>query len=157
MTWGGICYFLLPKSNQKLPLRYLSVSLFSNRCAYHAIACLWCIILCFLFEKRWQISRGGVFSFLVVLFSNVMLVLRHEHPGGKKKQYYLDLDYRVKPDNDIKRGWMSGSSPNMTWERESPNMTDTKTSCSCSDTSIQVKRRSIIFWPEYSGQAGVWQ
>ena len=33
-----------------------------------------------------------------------MLVLRHGHPGGKKKQYYLDLDYRVKPDNDIREG-----------------------------------------------------
>ena len=65
MTEGGICYFLAAKSNQKLPLRYLSVSLFSNRCAYHAIACLWCIILCFLFEKRWQISRGVFFSFFL--------------------------------------------------------------------------------------------
>ena len=54
-----------------------------------------------------------------------MLVLRHGHPGGKKKQYYLDLytpvkpeyddkeglidlDYRVKPDNDSGEWGLSG-------------------------------------------------
>ena len=62
-----------------------------------------------------------------------MLVLRHGHPGGKKKQYCLDLDtpvkpeydmvgcldldYRVKPDNDNKKScltWIIGSSRSMT-------------------------------------------
>ena len=80
-----------------------------------------------------------------------MLVLRHGHPGGKKKQYYLDLDTPVKPEYDNEEGcftWIIGSSP---------IMTDTKTSCSCSYTGIQVGRRSIIVWPGYSSQAGVWQ
>ena len=40
-----------------------------------------------------------------------MLVLRHGHPGGKKKQYYLDLDTPVKPEYDDKEGWFNLDSP----------------------------------------------
>ena len=40
-----------------------------------------------------------------------MLVLRHEHPGRKKKQYYLDLDTPVKSEYDNEEGCFDLDTP----------------------------------------------